>query len=206
MGTFGAATSGLNTYAFDVETAKAEIAQSKYATDLANYPVTVAYLNGSGDTDKLALLLAETLSSIGFTVEIVPYTWVLFCSDAESVETAPNITNLYVSQTYPEAGSLLEYKYASWTTGSWNQFEWLQDSKVDELLNKAFATVDDDARVAIYQELQEYLVNDVCPSGYVCGKGVKPTWNSEKFSWPAGDGKTHAWFFMNYYYADFEMK
>lgn len=189
-------------FTFDEEKAAAEIAQSKYADNLANYPIQLDYIEGNGDTGKLVYLLAASLEKLGFSVVINETPWVQFCNNEADISTSPNVTNAFATANYPEAGSLLELKYASWTVGNWNQNEWLQDEKFDNMLNEALATIDDDARIALYADMQEYLVNEVVPSVWSCGSIVKPVYNSNTVTWP----EYHSTLEYNYYYANFAMK
>ncbi len=193
-------------YTYDLAKAKEEVALSKYASNLANYPIQLDYIQGNGDTGKLVYLLASDLESLGFKVTINETPWVQFCNNEADISTSPNVTNLYCTANYPEAGSILEYKYASWTTGNWNQNEWLQDKKLDEMLNAALSTVDDTARVTKYGEIQKYLVEDVVPSIYTCASVIKPLYNSNVFEWRGSTGNIHAASEYNFYYADFIMK
>ncbi|MPL93149.1 putative D,D-dipeptide-binding periplasmic protein DdpA [bioreactor metagenome] len=193
-------------YTYDLTKAKEEVAQSKYASNLADYPIQLDYIQGNGDTGKLVYLLASDLESLGFKVTINETPWVQFCNNEADISTSPNVTNLYCTANYPEAGSILEYKYASWTTGNWNQNEWLQDKKFDDMLNDALSTVDDSARVTKYGEIQKYLVEDVVPSIYTCASVVKPLYNSNVFEWRGYTGNIHAASEYNFYYADFIMK
>lgn len=197
----------LTSYKYDLEKAKQEIALSKYANNIADYPIEIAYIQGNGDTGKLSMLLASDLESVGFKANLNEVPWVLFCNNESQIETSPNITNAFCTTNYPEAGSILEFKYASWTVGNWNQNEWLQDEKFDSMLNDALSTNNDDERLKKYAEIQEYLVDDVVPSVYTFMSVVKPVWNTEKFTWRLSDGGTaHSSPQHNYYYADFIMK
>jgi len=195
-----------NTYDYNPEKAKEEIVLSKYANNLKDYPIELAYIQGNGDTGKLTMLLANDLDSIGFNVIINEVPWVLFCNNERTIETSPNITNAFCTTNYPEAGSILGFKYASWTTGNWNQNEWLQDKKFDSMLLDALSTNDADARKQKYSDIQKYLMNDVVPSLYSFVSVLKPVWNTDVFTWRVGEGKTHPIIEYNYYYADFEMK
>lgn len=192
-------------YSYDPEKAKEEIALSKYADNLADYPVELAYIQGNGDTGKLTMLLASNLEAVGFKVTISEVPWVLFCNNEAAVDTSPNVTNAFCSANYPEAGSLLEFKYASWTTGNWNQNEWLQDATFDQMITEALKTVDNTERLQKYSEIQKYLVNDVVPSVYAMVSATKPSWNSKVFTWPVSEGKMYASSEYNYYLANFVM-
>ena len=189
-------------YSYDLDKAKEEIAASKYASDLANYPIQLDYIEGNGDTGKLVYLMASSLESLGFKVVINETPWVQFCNNEAEIATSPNVTNAFATAGYPEAGSILELKYASWTVGNWNQNEWMQDEKFDSMLNEALGTVDDDARIALYGQMQKYLVEEVVPSVYTCASVIKPIYNANNFEWPAKHATTE----YNFYYADYIMK
>jgi len=193
-------------YTYNMDKAREEIAQSAYANSLSSYPIQMDYIEGNGDTGKLVYLLATSLESLGFTVTINETPWVQFCNNEVDVETSPHVTNLFCTANYPEAGALLEYKYASWTTGNWNQNEWLQDEDYDAMLLEALATIDDDKRIELYGEMQRYLVEDVCPSIYTCASVVMPVYNDDSFEWRGSTGNIHAALEYNYYFAGFRMK
>ncbi|MDO4339520.1 MAG: ABC transporter substrate-binding protein [Eubacteriales bacterium] len=198
-------SSDTDTFTYDLEKAAEEIAQSAYADNLADYPVTMSYIQGNGETGKLTMLLAETMQQLGFTVNIQETPWVSFCDAETDVSTSPNITNCFVSASYPEAGSLLESKYASWTLGNYNQNEWLQDDTLDSMIEEALATVDDTEREAKYAEIQKYVVNEVVPSVYVLVSTVNPVWNKDSFEWCVSEGEIRPVISWNYYFNDFTM-
>ncbi len=189
-------------YAYDLEKAKEEIAASKYANNLADYPIQLDYIEGNGDTGKLVYLLASSLEGLGFKVVINETPWVQFCNNEAEIATSPNVTNAFATASYPEAGSILELKYASWTLGNWNQNEWMQDEKFDSMLTEALGTVDDDARIALYGEMQKYLVEEVVPSIFTCASVIQPIYNSNHFEW----GPAHSTMEYNCCYSQFVMK
>lgn len=193
-------------FSYDLQKAKDEIALSQYAGNLASYPIQLDYIQGNGDTGKLVYLLASDLEGLGFKVVINETPWVQFCNNEAEIATSPNVTNLFCSANYPEAGSILEFKYASWTTGNWNQNEWLLDDTFDGMLNDALSTVDDGARVAKYGEIQKYLVEEVVPSVYACATVIKPVYNANVFEWRGSTGNVHAASEYNFRYAEFVMK
>lgn len=192
-------------FEFDMEAAAAEIAQSAYADNLADYPVTISYIQGNGETGTLCMLLAETLTELGFTITLEETPWVSFCDNETSIETSPTITNCFVSATYPEAGTILESKYASWTLGNYNQNEWLLNDTVDEMLTAAMAEVDGDARAELYAQLQNYIVDELCPTSCALISTLTPIWNSSTVSWPVSEGNSACVLSWNYYFNDFTM-
>ena len=70
------------------------------------------------------------------------------------------------------------------------------------MLNEALGTVDDDARVELYGEMQKYLVEEVVPSIYTCASVIKPIYNANAFAWP----EHHATMEYNFYFANCTMK
>jgi len=195
----------LTGYEYNLDLARQELALSPYAGKLADYPIDVSYIQGNGDTAKLCLQFASDMSKIGIKVNLVEAPWVLFCNKEAAIETSPHVTNLFASATYPEAGALLELKYASWTVGGWNQNEWLQDSVLDSMISEALLTVDNDARAKLYADMQHYLVDELCPSIFSFVNVIKAAYRSDVFSWPAGDGHPHAINEFNFNYRDFAM-
>ena len=193
-------------YTYDPDKAAQEIAASAYADTLANYPINIAYIQGNGETGKLCMLLAESLQNLGFTVNIEEVPWVSFCDNETDVSTSPNITNCFVSTSYPEAGSLLETKFASWTLGNYNQNEWLQNDTLDSMILDALGTVDDDARAEKYAEIQNYVVDELMPCAAVLVSTLMPVWNGSHFSWCVSDGTIRPVLEWNYYYNDFVMQ
>jgi peptide/nickel transport system substrate-binding protein len=194
-------------FTYDLEKAKAEIAASKYADNLAEYPISLDYIQGNGDTGKLIYLLGSALEGLGFTVAINETPWVQFCNNEAEIDTSPNVTNLFATAPYSEAGSILEFKYASWSTGNWNQNEWLLDDNFDSMLRESLSIVDQEDRVAKYAEIQQYLVEDVVPSIYTFVSVIRPVYNSNVFEWRGTPGnKYHAALEYNFYYLEFVMK
>jgi len=192
-------------YVYSLELARQELALSAYAGQLDQYPIDVSYIQGNGDTAKLCLQFAVNMAQIGIKVNLVEKPWVLFCNQEETIETSPHVTNLFANASYPEAGAILELKYASWTVGGWNQNEWLQDSTFDSMITEALVTADPDARTNLYAKIQHYIVDDLCPSIYTFASVLKPAYRSDVFKWPAGEGNPHAIAEFNFNYRFFEM-
>ncbi len=198
-------TGEIDGYERDLDKAMEELKQSKYYGQLDQYPIDVSYIQGNGDTPKLCMLFAVNMAEIGLTVNIVEAPWVLFCNKEESIETSPHVTNLFANASYPDAGAILELKYASWTVGGWNQNEWLQDPTFDAAIQETLITADPEERAAKYAELQQYIVEDVCPSIFTFLSVLKPAYRADRFSWPAGDGNPHAIAEFNFNYMYFKM-
>lgn len=142
---------------YDLDCARKEIAQSKYAGS-GPIPITHSYVAGTAFEEELALLFKSTLDAIGFDVTLQPEPWNRITELASSVETTPNVTQVFFSPTYPSPDSMFFTQYHSDAAGTWASMEWLLNEDVDALIEAARATGDPDERARIYKELQRKIV------------------------------------------------
>jgi peptide/nickel transport system substrate-binding protein len=144
-------------YTYDVDKAKAELAQCKYANELDQYPIIVQWVSEVPDEEKYALLFQANMTDLGFTVEVQKVPWLSLVENTSKLETSPSIATIYVSADLPEAGLMYQQRYASSTAGTWQQVEWLQDPALDAKITDALATLDQNERFAKYAEIQKEL-------------------------------------------------
>ncbi|HHY96033.1 MAG TPA: ABC transporter substrate-binding protein, partial [Firmicutes bacterium] len=150
-------------YTRNLEKAKEELKQSKYADKLDKYPVTLSWCAEVPEEEKLALLLQANAAELGIKVDVQKTPWGSMIAEAQRVDTTPNGTIIFVSASYAEAGSILKARYHSSSCGTWEQCEWLQDKEIDNLIDKALSTTDREQRFALYHEIQKKLV-DLSPT------------------------------------------
>ena len=184
-------------YKRDLEKAKAELAQCKYANELDKYPVDVNWVAEVPDEEKWALLFQANMAEIGIKAEIIKVPWLSLVENTSKLETAPSIATIYVSADLPEAGLMLKQKYHSSTNGTWQQNEWLQDAEIDAAIDDALATIDDQERYAKYAAIQEKLV-DLAPSVWLYDQVEKHAYR-DCVDWPAtrneASGLLGYWFY-----------
>lgn len=184
-------------YKRDLEKAKAELAQCKYANELDKYPVDVNWVAEVPDEEKYALLFQANMAEIGIKAEIVKVPWLSLVENTSKLETSPSIATIYVSADLPEAGLMLKQKYHSSTNGTWQQNEWLQDADIDAAIIDALATIDDQERYAKYATIQEKLV-DLAPSVWIYDQVEKHAYR-DCVDWPAtrneASGLLGYWFY-----------
>ncbi len=174
-------------YKRDLDKAKAELAQCKYANEIDKYPLDVNWVAEVPDEEKWALLFQANMAEIGIKVEVVKVPWLSLVENTSKLETAPSIATIYVSSDLPEAGLMIKQRYHSSTTGTWQQNEWLQDKELDAAIDDALATIDDQERYAKYATIQEKLV-ELAPSVWIYDQVEKHAYR-DCVDWPASRGE-----------------
>ena len=172
----------------DLDKAREELALSAYADQLDEYPVDVHWCTEVPHEEKFALLFQANMAEIGIKVNIVSTPWMSMVEEGATLETSPHIQTTYVSADFPEAGSLLKVRYHSDAAPTWSQNEWLLDDELDQMIDDALVTVDEDERYAKYRELQDYIV-DLCPSIFLYDQVQKHAYQSAYVDWPAARGE-----------------
>ncbi|RME80001.1 MAG: ABC transporter substrate-binding protein [Caldilineae bacterium] len=180
----------------DLEKAKEELAQCKYADEIENYPVEIHWVSEVPDEEKFALLFQSNMAEIGIPVKVVSIPWLSMVENTSSMETSPHIATIYVSSDLPEAGTMLFQRYHSSTANQWLQNEWLLDEEFDARIEDALATVDQEERFAKYYELQDYIA-ELAPSLFIYDQAEKHAYQSY-VDWPALRGEMSA--VMGYYF------
>ncbi len=170
-------------YNYNLDKAAEELALSSYAGQLDQYPIEYAWTAEVADLEKIALMTQAEAQKIGLTVNIVKTPWMSLIDQSGSMETTPHFTSIWVSPHYGEAGSILEAKYHSSNTGSWEQTEWLLSNEVDALIEQAMATVDNEERFAVYRDIQDLIV-ELAPTIFAYDNMERHAYQSGYVSWP----------------------
>jgi peptide/nickel transport system substrate-binding protein len=147
-------------YKRDLNKAREELAQCKYASELDKYPVQMHWVSEVPDEEKFALLFQSNMAEIGIKVEITKSPWLSVVENTSKLETSPHIVTIYVSSDLPEAGLMLKQRYHSSTANTWQQNEWLLDPELDAAIDNALATLDEQQRFEKYRAIQRKLVED----------------------------------------------
>ncbi|HYW83263.1 MAG TPA: ABC transporter substrate-binding protein, partial [Spirochaetia bacterium] len=99
----------------DLDKAKAELAQSKYAGSPDQSHVVVQWVSEVPDEEKYALLFQSNMADVGIKVDVVKVPWLSLVQNTSKLESSPNIATIYVSSDLPEAGLMLKQRYSSST-------------------------------------------------------------------------------------------
>lgn len=161
--TVGGHNPDVTVYTHDLAKAQDELAQCQYGANIGDYPIDVVWIAEVPAEERFALLFQANMADIGVKVNVVSNPWLSVVDSMSSQETAPGIVTIYVSTDLPEAGLMLQQRYTSGTTGTWQQNEWLLDPELDAQIADALDTVDQTERFAKYATLQAELA-DRAPS------------------------------------------
>jgi peptide/nickel transport system substrate-binding protein len=172
----------------DLDKAREELAMSAYADKLDENPVEVHWITEVPAEEKWALLFQANMAEIGIDVEVVGTPWMSVVEEMADQELSPHIVTVYVSADFPEAGSLLKVRYHSDAAPTWSQNEWLLDDELDQRIDDALVTVDEEERYAKYRDLQDDIV-DLCPSLFLYDQVQKHAFQSAYVDWPAARGE-----------------
>lgn len=186
-------------YVYDVEKAKAELAQCKYAGQLDKYPIQFHWVTEVPDEEKLALLTQANLKAIGMNVEVVGTPWLTITEMFTKPETTPGMLPMYQNSDLPDAGSALKQRWHSSTVGTTFQTEWLRDKEFDKQIEEALTILDDEARYKKYAELQKYI-NDLAPALFVIDQLEKNLYQ-KYVDWPVNNGIVYPYLGYNQFFA-----
>jgi len=175
-------------YTRNLDKAKAELKQSKYADKLDQYPVETHWAAEVPDEEKAALLFMSNMAEIGIKVKVVKTPWMSMVEETADMEASPNIETIYVAPSYAEAGSLLQSRYHSKSAPTWEQNEWLLDKEIDSMIDGAIGTIDIEERFGKYREIQQKIV-ELCPSLFMCEFAQRHGYQAAYIDWPAAKGK-----------------
>jgi peptide/nickel transport system substrate-binding protein len=170
----------------DMVKAAEELKQSKYANSLDAHPMEIAWVAEVPDEEKIALMVQANAAQLGIKVNVVKVPWLSTVANMAKPQTTSNGTIVFVSPHYAEAGSMLESRYSSKSTGTWEQGEWLQSPTIDAAIAKAIATIDQTQRFAQYKAIEKQIV-DLCPTIFLFDQAEKEAYQSDYVTWPAAD-------------------
>jgi oligopeptide transport system substrate-binding protein len=140
---------------YDPERAKALIAESSYK-ESKNLPPIVFATSGSGDTDPLAAALTEMYADIlGVDIEIHQVDWAHFQEDLYAHKY--QMFMLGWVGDYPDPQDFLDVLFHS---KSEQNHAGYQSPEVDKLLEQARSEQDREARMRLYQQVEEIIVNE----------------------------------------------
>jgi len=183
--------------------AQSLIAKSKYAGQLANYPVKYFWVSQVPAEQKLALEFAADMAKIGITVNVVEEPWLTVVADLANQTSSPNIVSIEDGASYFEAGSVLQSRYTSAADGTWEQNEWLQNKTLDNMIFSALSTLDQTARFQAYANVQQQIYNQF-PTIYAFDVYEVRAYYPSVVNWYAANGHPIVLLGYDFYFRDFQ--
>ena len=143
----------LSPYAYDVEKAKALMAEAGYADGIT----TTLYISDKEIDTKIATVLQAQLKEIGINVDIQVIEWGTYLQ-----RTAEGLPMFLLGWTTVTAdadnGMYANFHSSAW--GSAGNRSFYKNERVDELLDSGRAEFDQEARTKLYQEACQIIYDD----------------------------------------------
>ncbi|MDL2273728.1 ABC transporter substrate-binding protein [Oscillospiraceae bacterium OttesenSCG-928-G22] len=176
-------TDDITTYEYNIEKAKEELALSKYADTIGDYPINLTWIAEVADEEKMALLIQSAAAPLGFNIEINKAPHMTNVDNVANLETTPHMNISFDVTDYAEAGSMLAVRFHSTNVGLFSQTEWLQNPEVDAMIDDALSTMDEGERMQKYAEITQWVMDHcICTP---CGDQAKRhAYTADKFVWP----------------------
>jgi len=148
----------LEVYRLDLEKARAELAQSPWPE--GGFDLDFVYVRGLEEERKTGEVLRDRLAKLNIKVNIIPMAWADAVSLFENPKTSPPMFPLYSGSAYPDPDNYLWSGYHSSQAGEWTNPGHYQNPDMDDLLERARATVDQAERKRLYRQAQQLALDD----------------------------------------------
>jgi peptide/nickel transport system substrate-binding protein len=145
-------------YDTDLDKAAEELAKSSEYKD--GFDIEFVYVTGLEEERKTGLILLDQLSKLNINVTITPMEWANAVALFSDPETSPDMFPIYSGTDYPDPDNFLWQSYHSSSAGTWTGASHYVNLDVDKLLEDARATPDWDARVELYDQVQQIVVDE----------------------------------------------
>ncbi|NAY89864.1 MAG: ABC transporter substrate-binding protein [Desulfurococcales archaeon] len=175
-------------YNYDPQKALDALKQSKYYGQLDKYPIEYDWVAEVPDEEKVALLFKANMQQLGITVNVVKKPWLSVVQEMSNLTTSPNIVSIFDGPVIYDIGPLLLARYSSQSLGTWEQNEWLMDSKLDSMIMDALKTINQTERYQKYYEIQQYII-DLVPTIFTFEQLEKHAYQSYYVDWPQAKGE-----------------
>ncbi len=152
------AAGDLEIYRLDLEKARAELAQSPWPE--GGFDLDYVYVSGLEEERKTGEILRDQLAKLNIKVNIIPMAWADAVSIFQDAKTSPPIFPIYSSTAYPDPDNYLWSGYHSSQAGEWTNPGHYQNPDMDDLLERARATVDPAEREELYRQAQQLALDD----------------------------------------------
>ncbi len=147
----------------DMDAAREYLEQCQY--DPADHTLEVSWIAEVPIEERFALLMQANFTELGFGAEIRRIPWALFSEQVADPENTPHISQIFANAVTGDPDTLLYGMYHSSAAGTWQSPEYLEDERVDELLDAARAATEESERDELYSQLNDRLM-EIAPTIY----------------------------------------
>ena len=144
-------------YSFDIDKAKAELAQASVKVDK---PIELAFLTGFQQSEQAAQLLQNGLTKAGLQSKVVGYPWPTIVDKFKDPNTTPDVSIYWISTYYADPHNWVGEMFSSSTAGTFKNAAHYKNPKVDALLDKALSLTDQAERAKLYEEATRIVVDE----------------------------------------------
>jgi peptide/nickel transport system substrate-binding protein len=159
----------------NMDAAREHLAQSAYPD---GFDIEYVYVTGLDFEETFGLILLEKAAELNINVSLTPLVWPDMVARAADPETMPGLMCVLASANYLDPDNFLWAQFHSSQAGSWSAASWVQNEEVDALLEQGRSTVDPDERKAIYDEVQQILV-DIAAEIWMYSETPNDAWVKE---------------------------
>jgi peptide/nickel transport system substrate-binding protein len=177
-------------YEQNLDRARELLAEAGYPN---GFDTTISYNSGNAQREISAIVLQSQLAEVGIRAEVQSVAWPTFVEGFRE-GTMPMFVVSGLSA--PVTEQFLEQTFASGSAGPGGNYAFYSNERVDALIDELALTLDEDARQAILDEIQQILAEEL-PSAYLYNAVLPYVVRAEVQGWviyPSGD-----WFFNTVY-------
>ena len=172
---------------YDLDQAREYLAASAYADELDQIVLSFSLITENPALEKLALAFQAACAEVGIKVEIANTPWTSLQEEMSNPETTANVCTVNSGPQFNEAGATLESQFHTKCAGTYENCNWLNNAEIDAMIDDAMATVDDTERFAKYADIQNYIVDEFCPSAWIADLAERVGYQDSYVEWPAGE-------------------
>jgi peptide/nickel transport system substrate-binding protein len=144
-------------YETNLDKAKAELAKSAQYKD--GFAIDYLYVTGLDEERQTGQILLDQLSKLNIKVNVTAVEWANVVATFADAQKSPAMFPIYSGSDYPDPDNFLWQSFHSSSAGTWTGADWYSNPKVDQLLEQARSTTDQNQRNDLYGQVQQ-IVSD----------------------------------------------
>lgn len=153
---FDIPTTGVTQPEYDLDAAKKLVDDN----GLAGTKLTMTYFKATTEMEQSATLLQSALKQIGITLDVQAVTYPAYVEMAAKPATRPDIAEVYAFPAFPDASAVMYQNFDSKFIGSGQNWGAYSNPEVDQLVQQAQSSTDEDQRKADYLKAEQLVTGD----------------------------------------------